>query len=44
MTGIPTNRPIRQRSSWEVFEEDQLRRERRQRRINRRNRQNWPLF
>jgi hypothetical protein len=44
MTGIPTNRPVRQQRRWEVWEEDQLRRERRQRRIDRRNRQNWPLF
>ena len=43
MTGIPSERPRRQRR-WEVIEEDQLRRERRLRRIDRRNRQRWPLF
>ena len=43
MTGIPTERPRRQRR-WEVLEEDELRRERRIRRINRRNRQRDQLF
>lgn len=44
MTGIPSDRPRRQRR-WEVMEEDQLRRERRIRRINRRNRQRLdPLY
>jgi hypothetical protein len=44
MTGIPAERPRRQRR-WEVLEEDLLREERRRRRINRRNRQRQnPLF
>ena len=43
MTGIPADRPRRKRS-WEVLEEDELRRERRIRRINRRNRQRDQLF
>ena len=44
MTGIPAERPRRQRR-WEVLEEDLLPEERRRRRINRRNRQRQnPLF